>query len=73
MKFALYAFVWLVVFTLRGREIGMSSKFELEKFAIQPTAGQLDICRKDDLFSIANLYQITVPRGVVKREIKDVI
>ncbi len=51
----------------------MSSKFELEKFAIQPTAGQLDICRKDDLFSIANLYQITVPRGAVKREIKDVI
>ncbi len=73
MKFALYAFVWLVVFTLRGREFGMSSKFELEKFAIQPIAGQLDICRKDDLFSIANLYQITVPRGVVKREIKDVI
>ncbi len=51
----------------------MSSKFELEKFAIQPTAEQLDICRNDDLFSIANLYQITVPRGAVKHEIKDVI
>ncbi len=51
----------------------MSSKFELEKFAIQPTAEQLDICRKDDLFSIADLYQITVPRGAVKRVIKDVI
>ncbi len=34
----------------------MSSKFELEKFAIQPTAEQLDICRKDDLFSIASNY-----------------
>ncbi len=51
----------------------MSSKFELEKFASQPTAEQLDICRKDDLFSIADLHQITVPHGAVKREIKDVI
>ncbi len=51
----------------------MSSKFELEKFAIQPTAEQLDICRKNDLFSIADLYQITVPHGAVKCVIKDVI
>ncbi|XP_067308228.1 uncharacterized protein [Pseudorasbora parva] len=51
----------------------MSLKFELERFAVQPTADQLDICRKDDLFSIADLYQITVPRGAVKRELKDAI
>ncbi|XP_058643195.1 uncharacterized protein LOC131547005 [Onychostoma macrolepis] len=73
MKFALYIFVWLVVFNLRGREFEMSSKFELEKFAIQPSVEQLDICRKDDLFSIAELYQIKVLRGAVKRELKEVI
>lgn len=66
IKFALYIFVWLVVFNIRGREFGMSSKFELKKFAIQTSVEQLDICRKDDLFSIADLYQIKVPRGTVK-------
>lgn len=73
MKFALYVIVCLVVFILRGREFRMALKFELEKFAIQPTSQQLDICRKDDLFSIADLYQIKVTRGVVKREITHVI
>ncbi|XDV49410.1 hypothetical protein PO909_018663 [Leuciscus waleckii] len=73
MKFALYIVAWLVVFTLRGREFGMSLKFALEKFAIQPTSEQLDICRKNDLFTIADFYQITVPRGAVKQEIKEVI
>ncbi len=43
-------FVWLVVFNIRGREFGMSKKFELDNFATQPSVGQLDICRKDDLF-----------------------
>ncbi len=54
MKFALYIFVWLVVFNIRGREFGMSKKFELENFPTQPSVGQLDICRKDDLFLIAD-------------------
>ncbi|KAL1256543.1 hypothetical protein QQF64_012088 [Cirrhinus molitorella] len=49
----------------------MSSKFELEKFAIQPTTEQLDVCRKDDLFSIA--YQITVSCGAFKRNIKEAV
>ncbi len=30
----------------------MSSKFELDNFAIQPSVEQLDICRKDDLFRL---------------------
>ncbi|XP_053362666.1 uncharacterized protein LOC128532621 [Clarias gariepinus] len=51
----------------------MSSKFELDQFAIQPTAQQLDICRKDNLFAIADLYRIQVARGARKAEIKGVI
>ncbi len=51
----------------------MSKKFELDNFATQPSVGQLDICRKDDLFLIADFYQIKVPRGAVKQEIKEVI
>ncbi len=73
MTFALYILVWLVVFNIRGREFGMSKKFELDNFATQPSVGQLDICRKDDLFLIADFYQIKVPRGAVKQEIKEVI
>ncbi len=45
----------------------------MENFATQPSVGQLDICRKDDLFLIADFYQIKVPRGAVKQEIKEVI
>ncbi len=41
MKFALYIFVWLMVFNIRGREFGMSSKFKLKNFAIQPSVEQL--------------------------------
>ncbi len=37
-------------FQYKGREFGMSKKFELDNFATQPSVGQLDICRKDDLF-----------------------
>ncbi len=51
----------------------MSKKFDLDNFATQPSVGQLDICRKDDLFLIADFYQIKVPRGAVKQEIKEVI
>ncbi len=51
----------------------MSKKFELEIFATQPSVGQLDICRKDDLYLIADFHQIKVPRGAVKQEIKEVI
>ncbi len=51
----------------------MASRFELEKFAIEPSAHQLDICRKEDLLSIADLYQIQVTRGARKQDIKKVI
>ncbi len=43
MTFALYIFVWLVVFNIREREFGMSKTFELDNFATQPSVGQLDI------------------------------
>ncbi len=78
MKFVL--FLWIVFhgdFILRGREFGrgfeMSSKFDLEDFAIRPSAQQLEKCRKDDLFAVADLYQIRVPRSAVKREVKEVL
>lgn len=51
----------------------MSSKFDLEEFAIRPTVQQLPKCLKDDLFAIADLCQIKVPRGAVKRKIKEVV
>lgn len=73
MKLALYVCVSLVVFILRRRELEMTSKFELDHFAIQPSVQQLDICRKDDLLAIADLYQIQVIRGARKAEIKGVI
>ncbi|XP_058634631.1 uncharacterized protein LOC131542202 [Onychostoma macrolepis] len=73
VKLALCLFVCLVVFILRRRELGMALRFELDKFAIKPSVRQLDICRKDDLFSIADLYQIQVTRGNRKQDIKEVI
>ncbi|XP_058631377.1 uncharacterized protein LOC131540481 isoform X2 [Onychostoma macrolepis] len=51
----------------------MSSKFNLEDFAIQPSAQQLEKCRKDDLFAVADLYQIRVSRSALKREVKEVV
>lgn len=51
----------------------MTYRFELDQFAIQRSAQQLDICRKDDLFAIADLYQIQVACGARKAEIKGVI
>lgn len=51
----------------------MSSKFVLEDFAIQPSAQQLEKCRKDDLFAVADLYQIRVSRSALKREVKEVV
>ncbi len=51
----------------------MSSKYDLEDFAIRPSAQQLEKCRKDDLFGVADLYQIRVYQSVVKREVKEVV
>ncbi len=51
----------------------MASRFELDKFTIEPSAHQLDICRKADLLSIADLYKIQVTRGARKQDIKKVI
>lgn len=51
----------------------MSSKFDLEDFAIRPSAQQLEKCRKDDLFAVADLYQIRVSRSALKREVKEVV
>ncbi len=54
-------------------EFGMTSKFELDKFAIAPTAEQFERCRKDDLLVIADFYNIAVPRCAIKREIKETL
>lgn len=51
----------------------MASRFELDKFAIEPSVHQFNICRKEDLLSIADLYQIQVTRGARKQDIKKVI
>ncbi len=51
----------------------MTSKFELDKFAIAPTEKQFEQCRKDDLLLIADFYDIAVPRSALKREIKEAL
>lgn len=61
---ALFLIVCLGAFSLKGREFGsvfeMSSKFDLEEFAIRPTVQQLEKCCKYDLFAIVDLYHIKV-------------
>ncbi len=54
-------------------EFGMTSKFELDKFAITPTEEQFEKCRKDDLLLIADFYDIVIPRSALKREIKEAL
>ncbi len=51
----------------------MTSKFELDKFAVAPTEKQLEQCRKDDLLLIADFYDIAVSRSALKREIKEAL
>ncbi|XP_073727443.1 uncharacterized protein [Misgurnus anguillicaudatus] len=51
----------------------MATKFELDRFAIEPTQEQFDACRKDDLLLIANFFDIAVPRGALKRDVKKVL
>ncbi len=51
----------------------MTSKFELDKFAIAPTKEQLEQCLKDDLLLFADFYNIAVPRSALKREIKEAL
>ncbi len=55
-------------------EFGMTSKFELDKFAIaEKTEEQFEKCCKDDLLLIAGFYNIAVPRSALKREIKEAL
>ncbi len=70
----LLVFAWGFSFCKGGNiEIGMTSKFELDKFAIAPTEKQFEQCRKDDLLLIADFYDIAVPRSALKREIKEAL
>ncbi len=57
----------------RNIEFGMTSKFELDKFAITPTEEQFERCRKDDLLVIADFYNIAVPQSALKMEIKETL
>ncbi len=55
-------------FQYRGE--GIRNVFEIrvfENLAIQPSVEQLDICREDDLFLMADFYQIKFPHGAVKK------
>lgn len=73
-KLFLVVFAW--GFSLGGGgniEIGMSSKFELDKFVVAPTEEQFEQCRKDDLVLIADFYNIELPRSALKREIKEIL
>lgn len=67
-------FAWGFSFCERGNiEIGMTSKFELEKFAITPTEEKFEKCRKDDLLLIADFSDIVVPGNALKREVKEAL
>ncbi len=72
MKFALYIFSLAIGFQYKGEGIRNVFEIRVGKFC-NSTFRQLDICRKDDLFLIADFYQIKVPRGAVKQKIKEVI
>lgn len=44
--------------------------FNLEQFVAHPTWEQFDNCRKDDLLIIANRFQISFSKHLLKRELK---
>ncbi|KAG7464302.1 Retrovirus-related Pol poly from transposon 297 [Solea senegalensis] len=46
------------------------SAFSVEEFVAKPTLSQLDICRKADLFAIADRYDIKVTTSLLKKELK---
>ncbi len=54
-------------------EFGMTSKFELDKFAITPTEEQFEKCHRDNLLLIADFYDIVIPRSALKIEIKEAL
>lgn len=46
------------------------STFNLQAFILQPSWEQIEKFRKDELFAIANHYQIAVGKLTLKKEIK---
>ncbi|KAL0196722.1 hypothetical protein M9458_005262, partial [Cirrhinus mrigala] len=49
------------------------ASFNLDSFIQNPTLGEFDKCRKDDLIQIAEHFQILVNKQNLKREIRQVI
>ncbi len=54
-------------------EFSMTSKFELDQFAIAPTEEQFERFHKHDLLVFAFFNNIAVPGRVLKREIKETL
>lgn len=48
----------------------MMATFDLNDFIKQPSAKTLDYCWKDDLFVIPQHYEISVPRALLKKDLK---
>ena len=49
------------------------SWFDWKLFVDSPRLDQVDGCRKDDLVQIANHFSITLPKQILKRELKALI
>lgn len=47
--------------------------FNLESFLTYPSHEQLDQCRKDDLFEIAQHFRLTVSTELLKKDLKAVV
>ncbi len=48
-------------------------EFSLEAFKQAPSREALDVCRKTDLYLIADFYDISVTKAARKQEVRDVI
>ncbi len=47
--------------------------FNLQYFVICPSVEQINLCRKQDLFQIADHFQISVSKQFLKQEIKRIL
>lgn len=65
--------VGVVVFVCVGINNRNMALFDLQAFIKNPTIGQINKCRKDDLFAIAAHYKISVVRQALKKEIKHTV
>ncbi len=51
----------------------MMEVFNLQDFVICPSVEQISLCKKQDLFQIADHFQIAVSKQFLKQEIKQIL